>query len=346
MNIYLDEQFCRSGLFPFTHTRHVADIRVGMLTIREKWEQLGDYKIFTKKNEAPADHISIPANLIPTADNIAKLTGLFAEGKPVNISSDDKQIIYPWDIFLLNDWALRQDFNLLTAGKTSAAIPPCVSATAAENIFIEEGATLLHCFLNASDGPIYISKGTQIMEGSMIRGPFFAGENTVVKMGAKIYGATTLGPACVVGGEMKNVVMFGYSNKGHDGYLGDSVIGEWCNFGAGASNSNVKNTFGKISFQIDKNAPLQFAGIKAGLLMGDYSRCAINTAFNTGTVVGVCCNIFGSMPAKYLHHFSWGTDRYIFEKAISDISNWKKMKGSEVSEAEYHLLKELYHSKN
>ena len=345
MNIYLDEQFCRSGLFPFTHTRHVADIRVGMLTIREKWEHLGDYKIFTTKDSLPADHISIPANLIASQENINDIISTYADDL-TGENAGTKKIKHPWDIFLLNDWALRQDFSLLTAGKTSAAIPAGVSATAAENIFIEEGATLLHCFLNASEGPIYISKGTQIMEGSMIRGPFFAGENAVVKMGAKIYGATTLGPACVVGGEMKNVVMFGYSNKAHDGYLGDSVIGEWCNFGAGASNSNVKNTFGKISFQIDKNAPLQFAGTKAGLLMGDYSRCAINTAFNTGTVVGVCCNIFGSMPAKYLHHFSWGTDRYIFEKAISDINNWKKMKGSEVSEAEYDLLKELYHSKN
>ena len=180
------------------------------------------------------------------------------------------------------------------------------------------------------------------MEGTQIRGPFAAGEGAVVKMGAKIYGATTLGPFSVAGGEIKNSMLFGFSNKAHDGYLGDSVIGEWCNLGAGTSNSNVKNTGGQVTYYQYSNAPGKQAGSKAGLLMGDYSRCAINTAFNTGTVVGVCCNIFGERPARFVPDFSWGTDRYIFEKVLQDIANWKKMKGRDVLPAEIEMLKQLY----
>ena len=181
------------------------------------------------------------------------------------------------------------------------------------------------------------------MEGSMIRGPFAILENSVVKMGSKIYGATTIGPNCVVGGEIKNSVIFENSNKAHDGYLGDSVIGAWCNLGAGTSNSNVKNTGGEVKYQIQNNATPISCGIKGGLIMGDYSRCAINTSFNTGTVIGVCCNIFGSnYPDKYVDHFSWGGERYIFEKALKDIDNWKKMKNQSLTDSEIHTLKQIF----
>jgi UDP-N-acetylglucosamine diphosphorylase/glucosamine-1-phosphate N-acetyltransferase len=180
----------------------------------------------------------------------------------------------------------------------------------------------------------------------MIRGPFALCEQATVKMGAKIYGATTIGPCCIAGGEIKNSVLLGYSNKAHDGYLGDSVIGEWCNLGAGSSNSNIKNTAGSI--KIWNNATMDFepAGIKCGLLMGDYSRCAINTSFNTGTVTGICCNIFGqSVYPKYIPDFSWGTERYVLQKAIQDIDNWKKLKGHAISEREIQLLTDFYSSK-
>ena len=181
------------------------------------------------------------------------------------------------------------------------------------------------------------------MEGNMIRGPFAICEGAVLKMGSKVYGATTIGPFCMAGGEIKNSVLFGYSNKAHDGYLGDSVLGEWCNLGAGTCNSNVKNTAGEVKYLTGADSAGIAAGNKAGLLMGDYSRAAINTSFNTGTIVGVCCNIFGEyMPRKYIANFSWGTDRYDFEKAIKDISNWKKMKGKSVSEEEKELLHQLY----
>ena len=193
-----------------------------------------------------------------------------------------------------------------------------------ENIFVEAGATISYSILNASEGPIYIGKNAEIQEGSVIRGPFALCEGSRVKMGAKIYGATTIGPYCLADGEIKNSILMGYSNKAHDGYLGDSVIGVWCNLGAGTSNSNLKNTAGIVKvWSKEKNDYLD-AGNKCGLLMGDYSRSAINTSFNTGTVAGISCNIFGNVfPFKFIEDFTWGQEKYIFEKAISDINNWK-----------------------
>ncbi|HEV9035794.1 MAG TPA: glucose-1-phosphate thymidylyltransferase, partial [Puia sp.] len=242
--------------------------------------------------------------------------------------------------------ALQEDFDLLTTSRVSEPIPPSVQAINPEMIFIETGARLQHCMLNASTGPIYIARDAEIMEGSLIRGPFAACESAVVKMGTKIYGATTLGPGAVVGGELKNVVIFGYSNKGHDGYLGDSVIGEWCNLGAGTSVSNLKNNAGEVRVWHPASRDFLRAGLKCGLLMGDYSRAAINTSFNTGTVVGVCCNIFGDgLPPKYVADFSWGIEgatRYEWEKALRDIGNWKNLKNRSLTEPEIETLKHIF----
>ena len=341
MNIFLDESGCRQSLYPFTHTRHTADIRVGILTIRQKWEKLTGLKIFTEESHRNEESIVIDAALIPHGDNYE----MIVEGARNNSLSDTdtiERLEYPWNIFQLNDWALRNDFELLTKGKISQPLSKTNQAISPENIFIEEGAIIEYCILNAFTGPIYVGKDAQLMEGCMIRGPFSIGEKSVLKMGTRVYGATTIGPHCVGGGEIKNSVLFAHSNKTHDGYLGDSVIGEWCNLGAGTSNSNVKNTGGDVKYITDKNMTSIIAGNKAGLLMGDYSRAAINTSFNTGTIVGVCCNVFGEAPAKFINNFSWGGERYIFEKAIVDIANWKKMKGEEVSEAETELLRGLY----
>jgi N-acetylglucosamine-1-phosphate uridyltransferase (contains nucleotidyltransferase and I-patch acetyltransferase domains) len=165
-------------------------------------------------------------------------------------------------------------------------------------------------------------------------------------MGAKIYGATTIGPYCLAGGEIKNSVLMGYSNKGHDGYLGDSVIGSWCNLGAGTSNSNLKNNAGMVKMWSRQKNDFINAGNKCGLIMGDYSRCAINTSFNTGTVAGISCNIFGNpFPPKYIEDFTWGNEKYIFEKAVSDINNWKKLKGHEINDEEIQSLKIIYQKK-
>lgn len=262
----------------------------------------------------------------------------------VEYSGEIKEIKYPWHIFQLNDWALRQDFALLTHKRRSQAIPKSNKTINPKQIFLEKGAKVEHCILNASTGPIYIGKNAEIMEGSIIRGPFAMGENSLLKLGTKVYGATTLGPSCVGGGEIKNAVMFGYSNKAHDGYLGDSVIGEWCNMGAGTTNSNLKNNAGNVRVWTPKGQ--LDAGMKCGVLMGDYSRTAINTSINTGTVISICCHVAGSgLTPKYIPAFSWGSDgldRYGFDKALLDIEGWKKLKGHTISDNEKSMLKYIF----
>ncbi len=303
--------------YPFTQTRDAADIRIGILTIREKWERIG--------YEGTITSLRLPGTVNP---------------------SETKELNRLVDIIHLNDWAIRQDFEIITKGRSSQAISSTNKTINPENIFLEEGARVEHCIINASVGPVYIGKNAELMEGSMIRGPFVLGEGSVIKMGAKIYGAVSIGPYSMGGGEIKNSVIFGHSNKAHDGYLGDSIIGEWCNLGAGTSNSNVKNTAGYVKLWDNATQTFQSAGIKCGLMMGDYSRAAINTSFNTGTVVGVCCNVFGEgFPPKYIPDFSWGNERYIFENALKDIDNWKKLKGKAISEAETEILKTLYNNK-
>ncbi len=247
------------------------------------------------------------------------------------------------DIVKNNDWALRKDFELITEGRKSQPISGTNKIIAAENIFIEAGAKVEHSILNASAGPIYIGKNAEVMEGCMIRGPFALCENSIVKMGSKIYGATTIGPNCVAAGEIKNAVFFANSNKAHDGYLGDSVLGEWCNLGAGTTNSNVKNTAGHVKMWSEADSDYIDVGFKAGLLMGDYSRAAINTSFNTGTVIGICCNIFeAGFPPKHVADFTWGNEKYAIEKAVEHIDNWKKLKGQYLTEQEKNILKALY----
>lgn len=304
-----------SLFYPFTLTRRPEDIRIGILTIREKHALLG--------TEGATDPMLLPAITEP------------GEGKRLNDITD---------IIRYNDWGLRQDFALITKDKIPAAIPASNKVINAAQVFIEEGATVEHCLLNAAEGPIYIAKGAMVMEGSMLRGPVSIGENAVVKMGTRIYGATTIGPYCTAGGEIKNSILSGYSNKAHDGYLGDSLLGEWCNLGAGTSNSNIKNTAGNIKLQLygrEINA-----GNKFGLIMGDYSRAAINTSFNTGTVAGVCCNIFTSgLTPKFIPDFSWGCNdaaRYELPKAFTDIDNWKKLKGLHITEEEKQALTAIY----
>lgn len=344
MNIFLDDRKCREQLFPFTQTRHVSAIRIGILTIKEKWELLTGERIYTTEEALPADALHIHADIIPTPKNFQAILKAANDRISMFDNAEIRVLHHPWHIFLYNDWAIRHDFKLLTENRKSQPIAATNRCMNGDQVFIEEGATVEHSILNASTGPIYIGKNAVVMEGNLIRGPFSLGEQSVLKMGSKVYGATSIGPYCVAGGEIKNSVFFEYSNKAHDGYLGDSVIGAWCNLGAGTSNSNVKNTGGDVKYYLDKNMNAIVAGNKAGLLMGDYSRAAINTSFNTGTVVGVCCNIFGQAPSKYVGNFSWGNERYIFEKALKDIENWKKMKHQDLTEPETQMLQQLYSS--
>jgi UDP-N-acetylglucosamine diphosphorylase/glucosamine-1-phosphate N-acetyltransferase len=330
MNL-LEDETIKKQLFPFTLTRPVADIRIGILTIREKWALALPGEAFP----------NLPAHVLPTTTLVNDLKA----GKPF-LPGANIFIEYPWHIFQYNDIAIRHDFEWVTSGRISAPVSATNQVIAPENIFLEEGAKVECCVLNASTGPIYIGKNAEIMEGSLVRGPFALCEGAVVKMGTKIYGATTIGPYSVAGGEIKNAVIFGYSNKAHEGYLGDAVLGEWCNLGAGTSNSNLKNNASGIRVRNPLTGEDGMAGLKCGLLMGDYSRSAINTSFNTGTVTGVCCNIFGEgLTPTYIPSFTWGSrisTRYSLEKALTDIQNWKKFKNRVLTEAEILQLKHIF----
>ena len=317
MNYILFDGPNRDALLPFTYTRPVADIRVGILTIREKWELFLGATTTTVTEDYLSDkfpmvemeqNIMINASYTPTEvlvnqiKNLTENQAIFdgesmvafysLEDQDVDLDAYEAlncegsilKIETTWDIFSKNGDAINADFKLLTVDRTSEPIPEQTVAFNPEQIFIEEGAKLPLCVLNATDGPIYIGKNSEIMEGSMVRGPFALCEGSTLKMGTKIYGPTTVGPYSKVGGEVNNSVIFGFSNKGHDGYLGNSVIGEWCNLGADTNNSNLKNNYAEVrlwSYETDNfaNTGLQYCG----LMMGDHSKCGINTMFNTGT---------------------------------------------------------------
>ncbi len=247
------------------------------------------------------------------------------------------------DIVKINAETIVADVAIKQMSQARVVLQNSNQIINAQNIYVEEGAILENCILNASEGPIYIAKGCKIMDGAVLRGPIFIDEGSVIKMGATIYGGTSIGKKCIVGGEIKNSIINNFSNKAHHGYLGDSIIGKWCNLGAGTTNSNVKNNGSAVIIKL-QNKEIN-AGNKFGLLMGDYSRCAINTSFNTGTVTGVCCNIFADgLTPKYIPSFSWGClgEKYELPKAFADIQNWKKMKGELLTNEEKEYLKNLY----
>lgn len=342
MNYILFDGNVRDQLLPFTYTRPVADIRVGILTLREKWEKHLGFATTTVTEDHLSEkwpmveleaNILINASFFPTEGLVNKIKELsvneaiFFEDEPVAFFSSESQEIdfdqftitpyededilrieHTWDIFSKNHEAIRRDFALLTHGRSSQSIPETSVAFNETDIFIEEGAKLPLCSLNATDGPIYIGKNAEIMEGAMIRGPFALCEGATVKMSAKIYSGTTIGPYCKAGGEINNSVLFGYSNKGHDGFLGNSVVGEWCNLGADTNTSNLKNDYSPVRLWDYETEGFAKTGLQfCGLMMGDHSKCGINTMFNTGTVVGVSANIFGSgFPRNFIPSFSWG----------------------------------------
>ncbi len=342
MNYILFDGAVRDQLLPFTYTRPVADIRIGILTIREKWEYLLGFSTTTVTEVYLSDkyplvelesNILINASFCPSENLVKLIKGLqknqaiFYKDEPlaffttegqevdfdtfdiVSYSFDDVlRVEYTWDIFAKNAEAIQRDFDMLIEGRDSEPIPEHTVAFNQDHIFIEEGAKLPLCSLNATDGPIYIGKDAEIMEGAMVRGPFALCSNATIKMGAKIYGGTTVGPHCKVGGEVGNSVLFGYSNKGHDGYLGNAVLGEWCNLGADTNNSNLKNNYTEVKLWSYETQRFAKTGLQfCGLMMGDHSKTAINTMFNTGTVVGVCANIFGSgFPRNFVPSYTWG----------------------------------------
>jgi len=321
----------RQNLLPFTFTRPVADVRVGILKISEKWEHYG-FKVgyatevyLSAKFINNGAQLTINGALCPNQSVVEKIKSLksgqklMADGQElaqlgegsdeVFYEGDYRLITQPWEIFGHNREQIIADFALLTDGRTSADITdPHTIVYGRENLFIEEGASIRAAIINAEDGPVYIGKNAQIHEGAIIKGAFSLGESSHVNMGAKIKGDTTIGPHSKVGGEISNAVIFGFTNKGHDGFLGNSVIGEWCNLGADTNTSNLKNNYASVKLWSYSNNRFANTGLQfCGLMMGDHAKCGINTMFNTGTVVGVGSNIFGAgFPRNFVPSYAWG----------------------------------------
>lgn len=329
----------RDNLLPLTFTRPVCDIRIGILTTREKWEKHLKAKTSTITEEylskkfplvSAKQNILINGSVCPNKNLVKEILGLkqgdalFSGDTLIALNSSTTDIsnyknrketkafsLYIrnlWDIFQKNGVAIEADFNLLTAARKSQKLSKSNHVINPKNIFLEKGAKVECVVLNASTGPIYIGKDAEIMEGSMVRGPFSLGDHSQLKMGTKIYGPTTIGPESKAGGEVNNSVIFGYSNKAHDGFLGNSVVGEWCNIGADSNNSNLKNNYAPVRLWNYHQEKFETTGLTfCGLIMGDHSKCGINTMFNTGTVVGVSANIFGAgFPRNFIADFSWG----------------------------------------
>lgn len=386
MQINLFDTASAAYLLPFTHTRPAADIRCGILTLRERWEQylqLGDSGSITRQplskvfpSRYTEDNLYINGNIfvnVPLAIVVSNLqtgqalvqgetiiairTGQQLDYDAINKGSlkDFEPVFYKeaivalknaWDIFALNDYAIRADFEFLTHNKTSEELPEGIRVIGdRDKLFLAAGAKVYDGVFNTSTGPIFIDEEAEVMEGVMLRGPLYLGKHGAIKMGAKIYGATTIGHGSKVGGEISNTVFFDYSNKGHDGFLGNAVIGSWCNLGADTNSSNLKNNYDEVSIWSEHENRMIKTGLQfCGLLMGDHSKCGINTMFNTGTVVGVSCNIYGGdFPDKFIPSFSWGgkNDRtsYQFDKAIDTAKRMMARRNMEPSPEEIELLK-------
>lgn len=382
MNYILFDGPARNALLPFTYTRPVADILIGILTIRQKWELFLGSTTTSVTEEYLSEkfpmvemeeNVMINASYIPNAILVEMVCDLkqnqaifkgdqviafFTNDTQEEINFDSYEIIdythecltveHTWDIFSKNDVAIREDFDLITFDRKSQPFPKSVNVIGSDNIFIEEGAKLEFVTLNASTGPIYIGKNSEIMEGSVIRGPFALCEGAGVKLATKVYGATTVGPYSKIGGEVNNSVLFGYSNKGHDGFLGNSVLGEWCNFGADSNNSNLKNNYEEVKLWSYETEGFEKTGLQfCGLMMGDHSKCGINTMFNTGTVVGVSVNIFGAgFPRNFVPSFSWGGasgfTTYITKKAFETARLVMSRRGVEFDEIEARILEHIF----
>ncbi|MEM7572688.1 MAG: GlmU family protein [Bacteroidota bacterium] len=388
-HLILFDSEMRNHLLPLTFTRPLGDLRVGIMTIREKWEErLGlpasfltqDYLSESYPIEYGERNLVINGSVLPTDLLTAmlvrlqpgtaylkgdELIGACLDKKAVESLIKDEdfgelqgyeigdtellQVKRPGDIFGLNDQALREDFSLLRPGRTSAQLPEhCQLVGPEDQLFIAPDAELEPCIINTASGPVYISKGAKILAGAMLRGPLYLGKDSVVKMGAKIYGGTSIGPSCKVGGEINNAVLYANCNKGHDGYLGNSVLGEWCNLGADTNVSNLKNDYGEVrswSYVDQRFTPTgrQFHG----LIMGDHSKTAINCMLNTGTVVGVSANVFGDgFPRPFIPSFSWGgasgKTTYKLDKALATAERVMQRRGQEISPAYAHILKEVF----
>jgi UDP-N-acetylglucosamine diphosphorylase/glucosamine-1-phosphate N-acetyltransferase len=389
-NLILFDPDTRDQLLPLSYTRPVCEFRVGILTIREKWERslkgrvsfiTQDYLSDKYPIAISADNFVINGAVLPNAelcrliDTLKNNEALLKNGELIAARLDEKQfqnlmednaieelegfemddninfliVNHLWDIFKLNDLALKSDFEMITEGRISQPLSISNQLVGDVNqLFIEEGAVVECSILNTKKGPIYIGAGAEVMEGCIIRGSLALCENAVLKMGARIYGSTTIGPYSKVGGEVNNAVIFGNSNKAHDGYLGNSVLGEWCNLGADTNNSNLKNNYDEVKLWDYTKESFVKTGMQfLGLIMGDHSKCAINTMFNTGTVVGVSANIFGAgFPRNFIPSFTWGgsggLETYPFNKACDTISRVLSRRNIQLTEEDKQIFKYIF----
>jgi UDP-N-acetylglucosamine diphosphorylase/glucosamine-1-phosphate N-acetyltransferase len=384
MNYILFDDASWQNLLPLTFTKPVAEIRIGILTITQKWEkylntklsfQTQDYLSVKFPSNLSDDVVFINGKICPTPQLVSHILGLdmnagFKSGdvllafrsnssacltindamtKAKELSEVGILVNNVWDIFSKNGDAIKQDFELLTKSKTSLPLSKTNTVIGdIKDIFLEEGAVVEAAILNTKSGPIYIGKDAEIMEGSVVRGPFALCEHSALKLSTKVYGPTTIGPHSKVGGEINNSVIFGYSNKAHDGFLGNSVIGEWCNLGADTNNSNLKNNYGNVKLYNYAQHKMVDTGLQfCGLTMGDHSKCGINTMFNTGTVVGVGANIFGGgFPPTHIASFSWGgaesMEEYKFEKMIETANRVYNRRSLIMSEEEKQILQSIF----
>lgn len=382
MNYILFDGTVRRALLPFTFTRPVADIRIGILTIREKWENYLGNTITTITEDYLSErfpmvemdeNVLINASFLPNAELVELVANLneneavflgeevvafysketqeevdFSTYRHIEFEGHVLRIENTWDIFSKNGEAMQADFELLTKGRKSAPISKTNSLVNRENIFLEEGASVEYSILNASEGPIYLGRNSEVWEGNLIRGGFALCEKAVVKMGARIYGPTTVGPYSKVCGEISNSVLIGYSSKGHEGYLGNSVLGEWCNIGADSNNSNLKNNYAKVRLWNYATEKFEQTGLQfCGLMMGDHSKTAINTMLNTGTVIGVNCNIYvPGFPRNFVPSFSWGGasgfTTYQPQKAFEAAKVMMARRGVEFNEMDAKILNHVF----
>jgi UDP-N-acetylglucosamine diphosphorylase / glucose-1-phosphate thymidylyltransferase / UDP-N-acetylgalactosamine diphosphorylase / glucosamine-1-phosphate N-acetyltransferase / galactosamine-1-phosphate N-acetyltransferase len=382
--VLFDDPGIQPHLLPFTFTRPVCHLRVGILTIAEKWKHwLGvepsslTQPHLRKKYGLTEDLDNVLINgavcpndaLVEAIQSLGLGEALVKANRLIALRTDaeiDFHILHTaavrfsatefalpitiiaelCDIFVENGQQIREDFALLTQGRTSQPITdPHTVVYNAAGIFLEEGVTTKAAILNAERGPIYLGRNSMVMEGAVVRGPFAMGEGSIVNVGGRMIGDNTLGPYCKVGGEVSNSVLMGYSNKVHDGFLGNSVLGEWCNLGAGTNNSNMKNNYSDVKlWSYAEKRLTDTKRLFCGLMMGDYSKTAIGTMFNTGTVVGVCANVFGNgQPAKYVPSFAWGaTDQYRLPDAIDAIGKAMERRGKGLDEVNREILEVVF----
>lgn len=387
-NIILFDDESREQMLPLSYTRPVAEIRTGIYTIRERWEKLlkGKASYITSEYLSQRfpihiedDNIVINGAIMPN-DRLVRLIELLEPNEALmdggnllaarlnhhqfeNLLRDEAieeisglemadtpfiHLAYPWDLFLYLRATIEYDYNLITRGRVSQTIPSNNQVIAGDNIFLEEGAQVSCAILNAQSGPIYIGRNAQVMEGAILRGPVTIGEGSTIKMGAKIYGPTAIGPDCKIGGELKDVVILGHSNKAHDGYLGNSIIGEWCNLGAGTTTSNLKNNYSAVRMWDYSTRTMRDSGLQfLGLVMGDHSKAGIQTMFNTGTIVGVSSNIFGEgFPPKFVPSFTWGGASGLIthrlDEALSTASKVMARRDIEFTSIDENILRKVF----